>query len=106
VVLPWDVEVYDPQKVRRPSDITRIKLRGFGGTEIRKAAEKVAREMRPLDFVVILSDGYIWDLRDSPSEETLNYLARIAARASAAVFVSTIANDLKLPPRWRFIKVD
>ena len=100
-VLPWDVEVYEPQKVKSPSDITKVKLKGGGGTCIQRAAEKVAREMKPKDFVIILTDGFIFDIED---EEVQARLAEISARASSAVFVSTAA-DVRLPPRWRFIKI-
>jgi len=101
VLLPWDVKVYKARKVKSPSDITRVRFRGGGGTFIKKAVEKVAKEMRALDFVVILSDGVIGDIENA---EVRRLLARIASRASSAVFVSSAA-EVKLPARWRFIKI-
>ena len=102
IVLPWDVEVYEPQKVRSPSDITKVKLRGGGGTCILKAAEKVAKEMKPRDFVIVLTDGFIFDIEDG---EVQARLTEISSKASTAIFVSNAA-DVSLPPRWRLIKIN
>ena len=102
IILPWDVEVYEAQKVKSPSDITRVKLKGGGGTCILNAAEKVAKEMKPRDFVIVLTDGFIYDIEN---EEVQARLAEISSKASTAIFVSNAA-DVRLPPRWRFIKIE
>jgi len=100
-VICWDGEAYEPIKLRgRSVEPLRGRMRGGGGTVIRPALERTLRQMRPLDMVVVLTDGHIYDW-DMPDTKSL--LSRVAARASVSVLLWT---DREVShPRWRSLRL-
>lgn len=102
-IYPWDAIAYEPIEVKKPRDvILRVKdIKGGGGTVIAPVLELVNAEMKRSDVVIIVSDGYISDL---DSTKTQMLLARIAAKASVAVF-ATLAQNIKLPKRWKQVRI-
>jgi hypothetical protein len=50
---------------------------------------------------VVLTDGYIYDIKE---RETKDLMARVVARASAAIFIWTHAEVR--PPGWRSLKLE
>ena len=101
VVIPWDAEMYEPIELRSPAQIRRVAegMKGGGGTDPTEFLQHVLRRMKPLDAVVVLSDGYIGN---PASYEDL--ATPIAHKASTAIFVSTEA-EVKWP-KWKFIKLE
>lgn len=87
LVVPWDAKSYEVQRLRRPEDVRKIKLRGGGGTVIRHVLREIANRMRVGDVVLILTDGEIYDI-DNP--ETRELLRKIKARASLVLCVTTM----------------
>ncbi|MEM2619412.1 MAG: hypothetical protein QW356_08070, partial [Candidatus Hadarchaeales archaeon] len=73
----------------------RRAMKGGGGTVIAPALERLLREMRPWDVVVILSDGEIYDW-DQPATRTL--LTRCAQKAAKAIFLTTF--KMREHPGW------
>jgi predicted metal-dependent peptidase len=99
----FDAEAYELVSGKRPSDvIAKIakKIRGGGGTEIRKVLEITFKQMRYKDIVFILTDGHIFDLETEPVKQLL---AQVAHRASVCAFL-TIDKENNIPP-WRSIKL-
>jgi predicted metal-dependent peptidase len=100
-VIPWDTQPYEVTVLRSPSEIAKLKFRGGGGTEIKTTLEKVLKEMSLYDSVIILTDGFIYDIDRG---EVQGMLDKIAYRASSAVFVTT-ANKPKLPDKWTVVEM-
>lgn len=103
VAVSFDTEAYEPVSGRRPSDvIARIvkKIRGGGGTEIRKALELTLKQMRYKDIVLVLTDAAIFDLETEPVKQLLS---QVAYRASVCAFL-TVDKEPKIP-QWRTIKL-
>lgn len=102
-VICWDAVSYDIISAdNRAGIINKVlkNLRGGGGTIIRDALIKTAKNMKIRDAVVVLTDGHIWDLVE---EGTRNLFSEIASKASVAVFAST-HREVNIPG-WRFIKI-
>jgi predicted metal-dependent peptidase len=100
--VSFDTEAYEFVKGKRPSEvITRIalRIRGGGGTCIRKALEETLKRMKNRDVVSILTDGEIYDLEQ---DKVKQLLAQIAHRASACFFALVTDKDLQIPG-WRVI---
>jgi len=76
VLYCWDAQAYPPQEIRRRADVRRVKVTGGGGTVIRPVLEKVLPRVRHGDAVVILTDGFIYDVNDETTARKLNELAR------------------------------
>lgn len=88
-VLPWDARAYPSFAANTPArvkDIAARRLYGGGGTVLKPALETLKHEMSTGDIVVILSDGYIDDIRES---SVLKLYRRLAARAGRMIFVTT-----------------
>lgn len=100
-VVPWDAQAYDIQRIKTPSDVKSIKIKGGGGTVISPVLHLVLKKMRSLDAVVILTDGVISDI---DSKWVVEAMRRVASRASTCVFVTTSVSP-SLPPKWRIISV-
>ncbi|MEM4454705.1 MAG: VWA-like domain-containing protein [Thermofilaceae archaeon] len=83
VVVPWDAQAYAPIRIRRPSDVARVRLTGGGGTVLGPALRAAEKLSRPQDVFVILSDWAIADV-ESPDPEVLSWLRRNAKRVIAA----------------------
>ena len=107
-VTAWDAEAYETVKVRGHDILPwlRGKMKGGGGTVIAPALKKTLERMRAGDMVVVLTDGYIYDIKE---RETKDLMARVAAKASAAIFLWTGAEvrapgwrslELELPKEW------
>lgn len=103
-VICWDAEAYEPLRARSKSDVVnRVwkKMRGGGGTKIQYALKKTLAMMRPRDIVVVLTDGYIWDIDE---DETKSLLSTVASKSSVAVFAST-GRTYEIPP-WISIRIE
>ena len=99
VVVPWDAKIYEPTKITSPSQIKRVKIRGGGGTDPTEFLQYVAKHMRLLDAVVILSDGYIGNWSEYEK------LARdVSAKASVCIFATT-GHEGEWPG-WKTIRVE
>lgn len=97
-VICWDGQAYETIKCRGRQDLLeklRRAMKGGGGTVIAPALERLLREMRPWDVVVILSDGEIYDW-DQPATRTL--LTRCAQKAAKAIFLTTF--KMREHPGW------
>ena len=105
----WDVVVHEIIDAKRPADvINRVMkhIKGGGGTEIKEVLKTVSRMMRPRDIVVVITDGYIYDLGD---REVSELFTSIASRSAVAIFCTT--NRIpqqpdELPDSWRVVKID
>jgi len=100
-VIPWDTRAYGVTVLRKPGDISRLKLRGGGGTRIKSALEEVLKRMKTHDAVIILTDGFIGDVDE---DDVQRLMQSVAARASVSVFCTTAAEP-DIPPKWRVIKI-
>ncbi|MEM2365666.1 MAG: VWA-like domain-containing protein [Nitrososphaerota archaeon] len=99
--LPWDAKAYEVWKLESPSDVKKIIIKGGGGTVISPALKVVIEKMKPLDGIVILTDGMIDDIENADAKCLMQ---RIASRASTCVFVTT-CREPSLPSKWRLIKI-
>jgi predicted metal-dependent peptidase len=77
-VIPWDARAYDPIRITRAGDVSKIKLMGGGGTVFLPVIEVL--EKMKYDQLVILSDWEISDLREKEVEE---FMRRNASRIVA-----------------------
>jgi len=71
VVIPWDARAYEPFEVRGYEDLSKVKIRGGGGTVIAPALRAAEKLMRPTTKIVILSDWEIYDLTSKFVQEWL-----------------------------------
>jgi len=99
VVIPWDAKMYEPTRVTSVSQVRNIEVKGGGGTNPTEFMQYTLRKMKPLDAVVILSDGYI-----GSSEDYVDLAKGIKTKSSVAIFVTT-ANDVNWPG-WKLIKLE
>jgi len=84
IVIPWDARAYDPIIIKRNSDISKIVLKGGGGTMIMDALELVDRRYSDANIIVILSDWLIGDLSTDDVQRLLRkYSNRIVAVTTA-----------------------
>jgi len=101
--VSWDTEAYEFVTAKKLAEVytkVRKRIRGGGGTEIRKVLECVVQRMKKDDIVLVLTDGEIYDL-DDPAVQRL--LAVTAANAGACAFCTT---HKETPVRgWRAIKL-
>ena len=93
-VVPWDGQPYGILVARRPQDVARQvapKMRGGGGTVIKPCLIYVYSRMRQGDGVIILTDGYIWDMEKGKKEreETEYWFRKIAGKAGCAILAYT-----------------
>ena len=88
-VYPFDARTYDIIEARSKFEvISKVlpKLKGGGGTEIADSLEKTIERINYMDIVVILTDGYIYDL---DNDRTKQLLSTIARKASVCIFGTT-----------------
>jgi len=84
-VIAWDADAYEVLKAERPADISRRvapKMKGGGGTMCLPVLKKVYKLMSPGDAVIILTDGDIFDVDKS---ETQEWSRRVSAKAAFAM---------------------
>ena len=88
-ILPWDAKAYEFIELSRPSDIEKVKskIKGGGGTVIKPALEKVLKQLKRDDIVIILSDGIIHDL---DYIETKDLFRKLSYLTSLRIFVYTL----------------
>lgn len=101
VVIPWDSKIYEPIKITRMSQVRGIttKLKGGGGTNPTEFLRFTVRNMKPLDAVIILSDGYI-GYPDYYKKDAIN----VTRKASTCIFVTT-GEEVEWP-KWKLIKLE
>jgi predicted metal-dependent peptidase len=106
IILPWDVEVYPQIKIERASDLLRKvreeKIFGGGGTRIRKALEITLGEMERGDLIVVLTDGYIYDIGQKETQEILRKLSQLSTKSIFA----TLNLEVPLPLGWQKVKIE
>jgi len=93
-VVPWDGQPYGILVARRPQDVARQvapNMRGGGGTVIKPCLTYVYSRMRQGDGIIILTDGYIWDMEKGKKdrEETEYWFRKIAGKAGCAILAYT-----------------
>ena len=93
-VVPWDGQPYGILVARRPQDVARQvapKMRGGGGTVIKPCLTYVYSRIRQGDGVIILTDGYIWDMEKGKKDrdETEYWFRKIAGKAGCAILAYT-----------------
>ena len=98
IVYPWDATAYVPIVMKSHKDINKVKanMRGGGGTVIKPTLEKVLKQLKRNDIVIIFSD---WLIDDINSPKTQEMLKKIADLSSLAFAVSTKAEP-RVPNRW------
>jgi len=102
-VICWDAESYDVQSARTPQEFKEKvlpRIKGGGGTVIKPVLLKLNQKMRPLDLVVIATDG---DIYDSHHADVKKLALQIANKASKAILL-TSQTEVKFP-RWNEIKL-
>lgn len=83
-VIPWDADHYGEMKVKRVGDVlSKVKLRGGGGTVIRPVLEYVNQKIRN-DVVVVITDGHIYDYTGAENE-----MKKLLGRASLVLWLYT-----------------
>lgn len=103
-VVCWDAKAYDIIPARSSSEvISRVAkmIRGGGGTVIAPALKKTLRRMKPMDIVVVFTDG---DISDIGSRDTMELLGKVALKSSKAIFVTTYVEHSI--PMWDSIKLE
>jgi predicted metal-dependent peptidase len=78
IVIPWDANAYNPIKITRAGDVSKVKLTGGGGTVFLPVI-KLLEKMR-YDQLVILSD---WGISDLYSWEVEKFMRENAAKIVA-----------------------
>ncbi|MCS7118274.1 MAG: VWA-like domain-containing protein [Thaumarchaeota archaeon] len=96
----WDVDCYPIGIVKKTDIITKVKIKGGGGTLIAKALKQVAKDIRAGDIVIIITDGYIGDLNQ---DEVQRMFSIIQMKSSTAVILTSAA-DIRIRG-WRTIKI-
>jgi len=96
--ISWDADAYE---VTWSEIKSKQKVRGGGDTVIMPALRLLLSKIRKNDIVVVLTDGLISDIN---STETRKLLEEAAAKASSAVFASTVTLP-NLPQRWRKVLI-
>jgi hypothetical protein len=85
VVAFWDVGVRHVETVRSHGDVERLsKIPGGGGTVIKPALQWAAAVRRPLDPVIVLTDGYWADDHDEEVRDALCKIRPIIATTGIA----------------------
>jgi predicted metal-dependent peptidase len=100
----WDAKAYGRIKARNQGQvISKVvgSIKGGGGTVIMPALESVSEVIKPLDLIVVFSDGYIYDIDNQPTKDMLFKLSR---RASRCIFAYT--SQKHEIPRWKSIEID
>ena len=103
IVTPWDGEAYESTRVSTQSEVlskASNMMRGGGGTVIGPALQKTLNSMRSRDVVVIFTDGDVYDMNDA---KTRALFEQVAARSSAALFMTTHTEHEIT--RWVTVKV-
>lgn len=104
-VTCWDAEAYETIEVKSPSQVVSVvknKLRGGYGTCIGPYLNRLIRAIKPMDIVIILTDGEIFDIS---REEVVQNLRKITCKASKTILVTTSAEP-QLPRGWEVIKLE
>ncbi|MEM1694202.1 MAG: hypothetical protein QW456_08335 [Ignisphaera sp.] len=96
--LPEKVDRYFVQKTKTHKKIPIL----TGGTEISPALDKVLPTITKNDLVVIMTDGYIFDI---DNEETQKKLAELAKKSAKTLFI-TVSAVPKLPKDIEVIKIE
>ncbi|MEM1596189.1 MAG: VWA domain-containing protein [Desulfurococcaceae archaeon] len=96
--LPEKVDRYFVQRAKTHKKIPVL----TGGTEISPALDKVLPTITKNDLVVIMTDGYIFDI---DNEETQKKLAELAKKSARTLFV-TVSAVPKLPENIEVIKIE
>ncbi len=92
----------DKTVIIRPNKIPKIKRPGGGGTEICDTIDYLDKNVRNIDFVVVLSDFDIFD-----NYKCMDKIEKIGARATAAVQVVPFDKNVKNKwKNWKQIVVD
>lgn len=102
-VICWDAEAYETIPVRNKTDVLNTvakKIQGGGGTVIAPVLRRVLSEMMKKDIVVVVTDGYIYDLNN---HQTKSLLDEVAKRSSTAI-VCSHTKDVSIVG-WRSIKL-
>lgn len=92
VVITWDTKVHDVFELKSRNDITKVEIRGRGGTSIKEALEKAKEYTDPSATTVVLSDFYISE-SDSQLEELLKQIPgkKILATTQRVPFIDPAA---------------
>jgi len=98
LVGEWDAKFYG-WKVVTPG--VKVELHGGGGTVIRPALKELLKILQPTDGVFVLTDGGIFDIKDS---ETQKLLSEVGSRAAVA-YMFTVAEEPELPSNWHIQRV-
>ncbi|MEM1912347.1 MAG: VWA domain-containing protein [Thermofilaceae archaeon] len=96
--LPEKVDRYFVQRAKTHRKIPVL----TGGTEISPALDKVLPTITKNDLVVIMTDGYIFDI---DNEETQKKLAELAKKSARTLFV-TVSAVPRLPEGVEVIKIE
>lgn len=99
----WDAIVYETIKIKNPSQIKTVvarNIKGGGGTAILPFLRMLLKNIKPLDIVIVFTDGYIYDI----DTEARKAMAKIAQKASKAVFVTT-GRVPEIPRSWKIIEL-
>jgi len=102
-VICWDAESYEILSAVSPQEFKQKilpRIKGGGGTVIKPVLSKLYKKMRPLDLVVIITDG---DIYDSHHADVKKLALQIASKASKAILL-TSHSEVKFP-RWNEIKL-
>ncbi len=95
-VIPWDADFYGVFEVKHLGDLSKIQIRGKGGTVIGPTLRFLLNKVGNSDIVIILTDGAIHDIRE---KTTRDLLWAINARARRIICVTT---DRPIP--YPFVK--
>lgn len=60
-LITWDTKVTGEHLLRNVKDLMNIKVKGGGGTAIMPALEKYAKNIKPNDYMIVITDLYIFD---------------------------------------------
>ena len=100
-VIPWSDGAWGPFEVKTRSDIVKaIKSGESGGTVLRPALVLLEKQrVRPNTFVVIFTDGHIFDINEPDTRRLLD-------RISRKCYVIMVCTDVvpSLPPRVKAFK--
>ena len=100
----WDVDFYGPFKLKSTIEFLNKwnnYCRGGGGTVIENVIKEVFKKVKPIDIIVIFTDGEIFDIE---KPEIQDILKKLVNKCSGVVFVSTYKIP-KLPRGIDVIKI-
>jgi len=93
IAIFWDVRVRKVLKIRSLRDISKIKVRGGGGTMIFDALKYLWKNMEYNDIIVILTDGVI---RDKNQKHVVQLIKKLLRKSLTFIVVTTL-EPIRIP---------